>query len=618
MPMAAGTRLGTYEIVATLGTGGMGEVYRARDTRLGRDIALKVLPEELASSPDFLARLEREARTVAALNHPNIVVLHSIEEHQGVRFLTMEMIEGQSLDQPISGATPVTRVLELGLALAEALAAAHARGVVHRDLKPANLMVTHDGRLKGLDFGIAKLESGGSDATRSTKGMSLTTEGMILGTVPYMAPEQIRGEAVDARCDLFALGIVLYELAVGARPFTGETSADVESAILRDTPRSLRELRAELPYDFERIVERCLEKDARMRAQSARDVANELHRVLVSGRVHETKDERPSLVVLPFANVSRDPENEYFSDGLTEEVIADLSRIHGLRVISSTSAMRLKGTDKNLATLTRELSVRYALEGGVRKAGNDLRITVRLVDARTDAPLWSEKYSGTLEDVFAIQERVSRSIAESLRVQLTVEEDRGLKARTPTNAYAFDTYLRTRRDIWSFVPERMDRAYRELTHALEVVGDDPFLHAGLAMVSWQHLNAGISADPRYLAEAERHAHKVMELDPAGAQGPRLLGLICAQNGDIVGEVRHLQRAYEIDPHDSLGAAWAGFAWSFAGQPHRARPIFERLLAVDPHFDYLQGGMFFDAYFSGEFERAMQHIRQAWRLSPDYP
>src|SRR5262249_20139239 len=247
----------------------------------------------------------------------------------------------------------------------------------------------------------------------------LTSDGVMIGTVPYMAPEQIRGEAVDARTDLFALGIVLYELATGTPPFAGETSADITSAILRDSPRPLRSIRAELPNDLERIVDRCLEKNPRLRAQSALDVANELRRLAAhrwSPEAPEKRDERPSLVVLPFANVNRDPENEYFSDGLTEEVIADLARIQGLRVISRTSAMRLKGTDKDLATLTRELSVRYALEGGVRKAGNDLRITVRLVDAKTDAPLWGEKYSGTLEDVFAIQERVSRSIADALRV----------------------------------------------------------------------------------------------------------------------------------------------------------------------------------------------------------
>src|SRR5437867_8984425 len=332
----------------------MGEVYRARDPRLGRDVALKVLPEALALSPDRLARFEREAKTVAGLNHPNIVVLHSIEEHEGIRFLTMELVEGQSLDQHLtSGGLPVARVLELGTALAEALAAAHEKGVVHRDLKPANVIVTQEGRLKVLDFGLAKLATatpGPAGAHAATLTAPLTSEGAVLGTVPYMAPEQIRGEALDARSDLFALGIVLYELATGVRPFTGETSADVGSAILRDTPRPPRSIRAELPRDFERIVDRCLEKNPRLRAQSALDVANELRRLATPGRTRESLDERPSLVVLPFANLNRDPENEYFSDGLTEEVIADPARIQGLRGISRTSAIRLKGADKDLAT----------------------------------------------------------------------------------------------------------------------------------------------------------------------------------------------------------------------------------------------------------------------------
>jgi non-specific serine/threonine protein kinase len=303
MPLTPASRLGPYEIVALLGAGGMGEVYRARDARLKRDIAIKVLPDAVASSPERLARFEREATTVAGLNHPNIVVLHSIEEAQGTRFLTMELVEGSSLEQSVTpGGLPIARVIELGIALADALAAAHEKGVIHRDLKPANVMLTKDGRVKVLDFGLAKLAAPDSDpdSTHEATRTTLTSAaGHVVGTVPYMAPEQVRGEAVDARTDLFALGVLLYELASGTRPFAGATPADISSAILRDAPESLDALRSDLPRDLGRIVSRCLEKNPRERVQSALDVSNELHRLrrdLERGRISGSSriEDRPT------------------------------------------------------------------------------------------------------------------------------------------------------------------------------------------------------------------------------------------------------------------------------------------------------------------------------------
>ncbi|HXJ68935.1 MAG TPA: serine/threonine-protein kinase, partial [Verrucomicrobiae bacterium] len=279
MPFTSGTRLGGYEIVAALGAGGMGEVYRARDLRLGREVALKVLPADVAAEPGRLARLEHEARTVAGLSHPNIVTLFTLEDVDGVRFLTMELVEGETLDRHVApGGLAAARVVELGLGLADALAAAHAKGVVHRDLKPANVMLTRDGRLKVLDFGLAKLGDGAMSVEATTMTAPLSREGQVAGTVPYMAPEQLRGEPLDARTDLFALGIILYELFTGRRPFTGATLGVVSSAILRDAPPPLASTRADVPDDLERIIGRCLEKDPRARYQSAADVGLELRR----------------------------------------------------------------------------------------------------------------------------------------------------------------------------------------------------------------------------------------------------------------------------------------------------------------------------------------------------
>ncbi|MEO6463590.1 MAG: protein kinase, partial [Candidatus Eisenbacteria bacterium] len=280
MPQVPGTRLGPYEIVAALGAGGMGEVYRARDTRLGREVAVKVLPAGVANDPDRLARFEREARTVAALNHPNIVTLHSVEDAGGVRFLTMELVEGEGLEKQVApGGLPIARVLAIGIAISDALTAAHEKGVVHRDLKPANVMVSREGRVKVLDFGLARLENPVSelDVTRAAivaAGPSIA--GQVMGTVPYMAPEQLRGEAADGRSDLFALGILLYELATGRRPFEGATLGLVSAAILRDAPPALAIVRPDVPADLDRIVGRCLEKDPRARFQTALDVRNEL------------------------------------------------------------------------------------------------------------------------------------------------------------------------------------------------------------------------------------------------------------------------------------------------------------------------------------------------------
>jgi non-specific serine/threonine protein kinase len=323
----------------------MGEVYRARDTRLDREIAIKVLPDA-TSSPDRLARFEREARTVASLNHPNIVTLHSVEEIGGTRLLVMELVEGRDLSTlVIPGGLPLTQLLDLAIPIADALAVAHEKGVVHRDLKPANVMVAADGRVKVLDFGLAKLVQSGTDSRgtqTATMVSPITSLGSVMGTVPYMAPEQIRGEPMDARGDLFSFGILVYELATGTRPFTGASPADVSSAILRDSPPSVASRRSDLPSDLERIIGRCLEKRPRERFQNALDVANELRGLKRTLDSHEpsqhVRQDRASIAVLPFANMSGDPEQDYFADGMVEDIITALSRFKWLFVIARNSS----------------------------------------------------------------------------------------------------------------------------------------------------------------------------------------------------------------------------------------------------------------------------------------
>ena len=338
-------------------------MFRARDARLQRDVALKVLPAAAASDPTHVERFRREARSVAALSHPNIVTIYSVEESDGVHFLTMELVDGHPLADAVSpGGWTLAKLLEVGVPLADALAAAHERGIVHRDLKPANIMVDRQGRVKVLDFGLAKSSAVDAEVGDETRA-PLTRPGLIVGTIPYMAPEQIEGRAVDARTDVFALGVMLYELATGGRPFGGESSAALMTAILRDNPAPIEERRPDLPQPFARVVSRCLAKRPSDRIQTARDVYNELRALQSDARpAPPAAAEKLSIVVLPFENSSADPDNEYFSDGLTDEIITDLSQIRTLRVISRTSSMQLKGAT-DLRSVAATLGHHYATLG---------------------------------------------------------------------------------------------------------------------------------------------------------------------------------------------------------------------------------------------------------------
>ena len=522
MLLTPGHHLGPYEIVAPLGAGGMGEVYRARDSRLGREVAIKVLPEAVAAHADRLARFEREARTVAALNHPNIVTLYAIEQENGIRFLAMELVEGQSLDRlVVSGGLPLVRVLELAVPLADALAAAHERGVVHRDLKPANVMVTREGRVKVLDFGLAKSELAGpaTDATQAaTVAAPISAVGQVVGTVPYMAPEQVRGEAADARTDLFSLGILLYELLTGRRPFGGATTADVSSAILRDVPVAVRAARVDLPADVERIVGRCLEKDPERRFQTAKDVRNELElvrRSLDPGTSSHAGGTRaaeaaardvPSIAVLPFANRSRDAEDEYFAEGLADELLNVLAKIRGLRVAARTSSSQFKETREDLATIGRKLNVATLLDGSVRKSGNRVRISVQLVKVADGYHLWSETFDRTLEDIFAVQDDIAQSVVKELRTTLLGEapdskasgevraEVAAAAAGRGTDAEAHRLFLQGRYFVQRTGEQDLARGIALLRQALEI---DPGHALAWARLSWAETFAAVtgSASP---------------------------------------------------------------------------------------------------------------------------
>jgi serine/threonine protein kinase/tetratricopeptide (TPR) repeat protein len=455
-----------YKVTRKLGSGGMGVVYEAEDSRLGRRVALKFLPEAMAQDSQLIERFQREARAASALNHPNICTIHAIEHNGSQHFLVMELLEGQTLSQMMSRqAFSVDKLLSMAIQIADALESAHAKGIVHRDIKPANLFVTDRGQVKVLDFGLAKIEraeipeAGSSPSKMDTMiGAELTSPGAAMGTISYMSPEQARGQLVDARTDLFSLGTVLYQLASGVLPFRGDTSAIVFDAILNRDPVSVLDINPNLPSEFDRVVSKLLEKDRTLRCQSATELKTDLNRLkrdLESGskraaELTETKSgivkpSTKSVAVLYFENLSGVREDEYLRDGITEDIITELSKIRGLNTYSRPTVLTFRDKQVTPGQIGQQLKAAYVLTGSLRRSGNRLRITTQLVDTSTDFPLWSERYDREMKDVFEVQDEIARKIAEALRVTLSPQELEALAIKPTENLQAYDLYLRGKR-----------------------------------------------------------------------------------------------------------------------------------------------------------------------------
>ena len=504
MPLSIGSRLGPYEVVASLGAGGMGEVYRARDTRLGRDVAIKVLLAAFAADPDRLRRFEQEARAVAALNHPHICQLYDV----GPGYLVLEYVEGERLHGPM----PVDEAVRVALQIASALEAAHERHILHRDLKPANIMVTRAGTAKLLDFGIAKLlgvpDGGTEDVTR-------TIEGAVVGTAAYMSPEQAEGKPLDARSDVFSFGAVLYEILSGTRAFAGHATAQVVSAVLRADPRAIQ-----APAALDRIVRRCLQKAPSQRFQTMVDV-----RVALEQLSAKPADLQPSIAVLPFANLSGDKENEYFGDGLAEEIINLLTRIPGLKVIARTSAFAFKDKHQDVRRIAEALGVTSVLEGSVRKAGSRIRVTAQLITAADGSHLWSERYDREMADVFAVQDDIAAAITGALHMTLS-RASLPVRRHTPT-VPAYEHYLKGLYHSQTWTPESMSRAQEHFERAIALDPQFALAHAELGHFFHRLAIYGLMPPREALPLMRDEARKAIAIDASLPEGHAMLGTAAA-------------------------------------------------------------------------------------------
>jgi serine/threonine protein kinase/Flp pilus assembly protein TadD len=574
-----------YRVTAELGKGGMGVVYEAEDTRLGRKVALKFLPENLAQDDALLQRFQREARAASALNHPGICTIHAIEHHDSQHFIVMELLEGETLAERMSRAPmDVSTVLSIAIEIADALESAHSKGIVHRDLKPANIFISPRGQVKILDFGLAKIETPGGNpaesAVTAVRMDEITTAGTTLGTISYMSPEQARGQLTDSRTDLFSLGTVVYRMATGALPFRGETSAVIFDRILNHDARRLTDLNASLPPELDRILSKALEKDRNLRYQSATEMKTDfmrLRRDLDSGsrQAAESSDSRSgprkqserSIAVLYFENLSGVKDDEYLRDGVTEDIITELSKIKGLRTFSRTAILNYRDKSVTTTQVGQQLGAAYVLTGSIRRAGNRLRINAQLVDAETDFPIWSERYDREMEDVFELQDEIAHKIAEALRITLSPQEQKAIATRPTENLLAYDFYLRGKSYARRRTRQDLEFALQMYERAVQADPDFALAHAGLANVCVLYY-FDYDAEPKWIERA------AIASELASSHGAGLPEVLTAEAWIRYREGKHaeaaelVRRAVEKKP-DCEGAYYLLGRALFSSGAHRA-------------------------------------------------
>jgi TolB-like protein len=663
-----GQTVSHYRILEKLGEGGMGVVYKAEDTTLGRAVALKFLPGELTRDAEAKERFIQEARAASALDHPNICNIHEVgRTEDGQTFIAMAYYEGEDLKSRIGrGPLKLDEALDIAVQIAQGLAKAHGQGIVHRDIKPANILITKDGLVKIVDFGLAKLG-----------GAKLTKAGSTLGTAQYMSPEQARGEDVDARSDIFSLGAVLYEMLTGKHAFSGEYEQATLFAIMNEEPAPVTSLRSGIPMELERIVQKALAKNPSERYQHADDLIVDLKNVAktaATARVAARVPERParrgvrpwipatflivaaiavsayfilrgtreakmpaapiavpaassqfaapawrdSIAVLPFKDYSAAKDQEYFCDGMTEDIITKLSSIHDLKVISRTSTMRYRDTDKSVREIAGELGVGVILEGSVQREKNEIRVNVQLIRAADDAHLWAEKYDRKIESVFQVQDEISMAILEALELKLTSQEKQGITRQPIGNVAAYESYLKAYHEISRFDERSVDRALRNLQDGIAIIGDNALLYAGMAYAYYQYVNIGVRQE-EYIEKSETYARKALALDPECAPAYFVLGNIAsAFQGNQQEAVRQYKRALSINPNDPILLRKLAVQYLFAGKRLLVSPLVERARQIDP-LAAARATIQYDIYMSdGAYDLLLAFSRKWYESDPESP
>jgi TolB-like protein/tetratricopeptide (TPR) repeat protein len=616
-----GRTVSRYRILEQLGAGGMGVVYKAEDTKLGRLVALKFLPEELGRHPHALERFEREARATSSLNHPHICTIYDIDQVDGQSFIAMELLEGEPLRARLKGRPlGIAEIVDITAQVADALGAAHAQGIVHRDIKPENIFLTARGAAKLLDFGVAKLMVEQAVATASSRTTVFRTEpGSALGTVAYMAPEQIRGESLDGRADLFSLGVVIYEMATGTPPFQGSTWGTTVAAILTQAPTPPVELNPDLSGDMVQIIGRALEKTRDLRYPSASSLLADLGRVrsaAVGAGIGPSR--QPSIAVLPLENLRGSPDDAFVADGLTEELTAALAGVGTLRVIAPASARIFKDSNKSPSAATRDLNARHVLTGGVEREESRVRIALRLIDARTGLEELAEEFAGSLDDVCDLRERVVRRVVKAVGVTLTAEEGHRLAARPTSMPRTYETWLRIRYAASAPTGEGLERGLVLAHQALANLGDDALLYAALGVMHHANYESGTRANETSLRLAETYAARALERDPDLPLGLRAMGLVRHAQGDLQAFVGCMRRAVELE-RTSDGLVRLAFALAMVGRMTDARRDADVALASDPLVFRAAWVAAVVEFFDGRFEAALVRMRAAVEgLAPSEP